>query len=268
MSAPAPSRHPEQGFALLILLALMGVAGVGLLVVVERFVPPLADVSTRVTASLDRARATTRDAFVASGAFPADLAALVAADTHGDDDWTADPWQPASSLDYAVTGPGVRLRSRGPDLTLATTDDVVAVVAAEPLLRLRQRGRLRLLRAVFAASTYCTAPSMSPTSRATMRAALRDYAMARRTWLGADAATRTTLQTRLDDARTTVAALRTANACDPLPTFVVGPGGLMGQLGMPDAIAVDGVGATLLRDATVGVIAAGRDATGGTDDDM
>ena len=103
---------------------------------------------------------------------------------------------------------------------------------------------------------------MTPSAR------VRDYAIARRQWLTADAATRATLTTRMSTAAATVSAIAGAHGCAPLPLAVTGAGGLMEGLGMPDGKAVDGLGAALLLDATVGVLARGSDATGGTDDDM
>lgn len=269
MTAPTTTTRDEGGFALLVLIGLVGMASVGILLAVQRFVPPLADVPVRAVAGLERARTLARDAFVADGAFPADLTALAATGgAPADDGWRRDPWASPADLDYAVTATGARTRTRGPDRTLGTADDDTGVALAEPLLRVRQRGRLRLQRALFAASTFCTVPAMSPAERSAMVAALRDYAVARRAWLAADATERTNLTTRLTTATSTVQGLRSLHLCAALPTFLVGPGGLMERLGMPDALCVDGRNAPLVRDDTVGVVAVGWDVTGGTDDDM
>ncbi len=109
---------------------------------------------------------------------------------------------------------------------------------------------------------------MSAAEEASMVAAMRDYAIARRQWLTADATTRVTLTTQMNTAAATVSALASSHACTPLPPAVTGAGGLMEGLGMPDGKAVDGIGANLISNATVGVLARGADATGGTDDDM
>ncbi|MCA8948811.1 MAG: type II secretion system protein [Planctomycetes bacterium] len=258
----------ERGFALLVMLGVIASASLALVIAVEAFAPR-ADRDVRVEQNLAFVERAARDEFRRDGAFPADLDAL-AASVGGlaSASWRGDPWSSAQDLDLTRVGSSLRIRSRGADGVLGTADDPVAIVPAEDLVRVRQRGRLRLIRAVLARSQYCLAGTMTAGERAAMLAALRDYALARREWLTADTAARVALGTRLTDAETTVAAIAAAHACPALPTAVTGAGGLMAGLGLPDGRAVDGVGAVLLRNGTVGVVARGADGIGGTDDDM
>lgn len=266
---PSSGDDPQRGFALLVLLGVVGFGSVGILLAVQSFLPPLADVPVRAERNLETVDRAARFAFRTGGAFPANLTALIAA-THldGNGDWRIDPWASPTDLDYRRVTAGANVRSRGRDKRLGTADDVAAVVLAEDLVRVRQRARLRLIRAVLSRSQYCSTPSMTPADHDAMRAAMRDQATSRRAWLTADAPTRVSLQATLTASAATIAALRSTHACPPIPNRVVGAGGLMGQLGMPDSRGVDGIGRRLLRDVTIGVVAAGFDRTGGTDDDM
>jgi len=107
-----------------------------------------------------------------------------------------------------------------------------------------------------------------PSDADQMRVAMRDYWIARRRYLTADAATRTQLQATMTAAAASVAALAAAHGLTALPSNMTGNGGLMQALGMPDSKATDGIGGTFIINATIGVVARGADATGGTDDDM
>ena len=101
-----------------------------------------------------------------------------------------------------------------------------------------------------------------------MRLAMLDYAIAHRLFLTSDAATRDLLTAVMDTAAATVATIAARHGCPALPPAITGAGGLMEQLGLPDSMAIDGCGAGLIANATVGVDARGGDGTGGTDDDM
>ena len=259
----------EQGFALIVLFALVGVASLGLVLGVQAFVSPLADVPVRAEANLATAAQATRTAFRSSGAFPTSLDALATAsglDATGG--WRIDPFEASADLDYRVVATGVRIRSRGRDRRLGTGDDIVADVLGEDLLRLRQRARLRLVRAAVTRSAYSQAPSMGIDDLAVMRATMREHAVARRAWLTADAAARVALQTTLTSTATQIAALRALHACPPLPPRITGLDGLLAMLGMPASRSVDGQGRPLLDDPVLGVHASGFDGVGGTDDDM
>lgn len=259
----------EHGFALLVMLAIIGVGSVGVLMAVQGFLAPLAETNARVEANLGTVEQVAREAFVRSGAFPADLDALAA--TSGlpvDGRWRLDPWGSAQDLDYQRTSASLQLRSRGADRSLGTSDDHTVAIAAEPLVRLRQRAHLRLVRALFLRSPYRFAATMSTGELASMRTAMHDYAVARRRWWGADAALRVTLSTQMAAAALTVTTLATTHACVALPAALTGAGGLMEQLGVADGMAVDGLGRALLADPVLGVVAAGNDLVGGTDDDM
>lgn len=266
LNRPAASR--ESGFALLVMFGIIASASLGIVLAVQALAP-LADNSRRVDRGLVFVEQAARDGFRQRGAFPPTLGGLAAA-SNGVTlaRWRIDPWGSAQELDYGTVGTSLRVRSRGVDGALGTGDDLQATVPVEGLVRVRQRARLRLIRAALARSPYRWSASMSPTDEADMLAALRDYATAKRQWLTADAATRSVLSSQMTAAANTVSTLAAAHSCTPLPPAVTGAGGLMEGLGMPDGKAVDGLGATLISDSTVGVLARGADATGGTDDDM
>lgn len=258
----------EAGFALLVLLGVIASGSLAIVLAVEVLVP-FADAGARAESHVATAESAARDRFRRSGAFPASVDDLVTG-ANGPvlGPWRRDPWGGAADLDYGMVANTLRIRSRGADGQLDTGDDIVASVGTESLLRARQRARLRLIRAAFARSSYRWAATMTNAEAAAVVAAMRDYAIARRSYLTADAATRATLTTRMDDARTTVSTITAAHGCAPLPPAVTGAGGLMEGLGMPDSRAVDGGGVPLILDSTVGVVAVGADRTGGTADDM
>lgn len=259
----------EPGFALIVLLAVVGIGSVGLLLAVEAYLPTLRERQALSVGNLQTAQAAARTAYRRTGAFPVDLDALsTAAGLDVDGSWRRDPFGHGEALDYARVGADLRLRSRGVDRQLGTADDLVLDVAAETQLRVRQRLRLRVLRAVLLRSSFRLAGSMSAADVVQMRNAMRDYAVAKRRWRTADAATRVTLSTTMADATATVSALASVHALTALPVALTGAGGLMDRLAMEDARAVDGAGAPLLLDPVVGFVAAGADGTGGTDDDM
>lgn len=263
------ARLGERGFALLAVLAVVGIAGVGFIIAIQKLVPSASRTVFDTEDRLDTVASAARYAFRRNGAFPTSINALASAaglDAAGS--WRTDPWLPPNDLNYRSTNAAVTIRGRGADLRLNTADDPIAVVATENLARARQRGRERMIRAVLLRSAYCYTATMSSTDRDAMRVAMRDHAIARRQWLTADAATRTTLQAQLTATATTVSTLRASYSRPSLPTRIVGAGGLMQQLGMPDTRATDGLGRRFVRDTTLGIVAAGADRTGGTDDDM
>lgn len=259
----------QRGFALLVLMAIIGAGSVGILLAVQGIANPFAERPQRTERNLEVADRAMRRAFRANGSFPTSLDALAAAaglDANGD--WRIDPWFSPTDFDYGNVGGGKRVRSRGPDRRRNTADDVIDVVGAEPLVRARQRGRLRLIRAVLLRSQYRLAGTMTPTDVVAMRDAMRDHAIAKRAWLTADAAMRATLTTVLNTSASTIQTMRVTHGMPALPNRVTGGNGLMSRLGMPDTKAVDGFGRTLLVDTVLGVRAGGYDRTGGTDDDM
>lgn len=263
------SASGERGFALLALLLLVGVGGLVAIAAVEQVVAPDADQAVASAERLAETAGAARRAFRAAGAFPSRLDTLAAAAGMATDGpWRSDPFRPGRDLDYRVRSRDVTVRSAGPDRRLNTADDVAFAVDDEPLVRLRQRARLRVLRAVFAASAYRTTWMMSSAENAAMRAAMRDYAAAKRAWLTTDAAGRVLLQQRLDDAEAAVDALVIAHGLRSLPARLTGGSGLLSVLGLSTARAVDGTGAALLLDPVVGFVARGSDRTRNTDDDM
>ncbi|MBL9075974.1 MAG: hypothetical protein JNL08_00640 [Planctomycetes bacterium] len=264
MPSHARAGRRDHGFALLVLLGIVGIGSVGILLAVQAIANVGADRVLRTERNLHTAAAAVRASFVANGAFAGSLtAAATAGGLDPTASWRRDPWFDAD-LQYRNVATGRRLRSRGPDLRLNTADDVDVVVAAEPIVRSRQRGRLRLIRAVLARSPYAFSASMSPTDAAAMLDALRDHAIALRRWRTADTAARVALQATLDASTATVTALRAAYGLPALP----GVTALLVALGIPDTRAYDGNGRRWLTDPVLGVRARGYDRQGGTDDDM
>jgi hypothetical protein len=272
MSAARAPRHRSaspQGFALLVLLGVVATASLAIVLAVNRFVPVLAVRTRHAIEHLDRAQVALATGHRRSGAFPADLDAVaVAAGLDAAGAWRVDPYGEGRDLDYVTTAAGATLRSRGLDRNLGTADDIVSQLPLERQLRLGQRSRLRLLRALLTASPYRTMPTMSAGERTSLRAAMREQAICRRRWLGADAAARAALTMRLSTATATVTALCLAHGATALPVALTGAGGLITAIGALDLAAVDGAGRPLVADPVLGIVAVGGDGTGGTDDDM
>lgn len=262
------ARARAGGFALLVLLGIVGVGSVGLLLAVNSFVPPLAGRPAQVDAALGVVANAARSAFARAGAFPADLdqlAAIAGLPVAGA--WRRDPWGAAQDYDLGIVGGNLRLRSRGPDRRLGTTDDVVVQVVGEDLLRCRQRARLRLLRAVYARTLQDAVDAVGGPAPNGLQAAVRRLSAARRAWFTATPAERAVLGLQMATDTATIAAAQ-AFAGWTLPMAVTGAGGLMERIGKPDATAVDGAGRALQLHPALGVIAVGSDRVGGTDDDM
>lgn len=259
----------ERGAALLALLLVTGALSLVAVAFLERLPSPSSADAAVAEAALADVTAAARVAFRRTGAFPQDLdnlATEIGRDTGGA--WRRDPWRSDRDLDYRIHSRQLELRTTGPDRRLGTADDVRVVVDDEPLVRLRQRGRLRILRAVLAASALRVSFAMSSTDRAAMRAAMRDHAAARRAWWTADAVERAVLTTRMDAAADTVAALRATYGLPAMPTRLTGGSGLLATLGLTAARAVDGLGRAFDLDPVVGFVARGSDRRRGTDDDM
>jgi hypothetical protein len=262
-------RGDERGFALLAVLSIIAAGSLVLLAAVQRLVPPLAGRARLVDDRLAVCQEAVEIAYRRDGSFPANLTALATpAGLDANGVWRRDPSGFAVDFAYNRNGTRVQLRSRGPDRRLNTADDVIETIPAERPLRTRQRGRLRLLRALLLVSPYRTSGSMTTADLAAMRTAMRDHAIATRRWLGADAATRTSLATTLTANATTITNLLLANVVTALPTGLTGAGGLLTAIGATDAAGVDGRGMPFYLHPTLGIAAAGNDRTQGTDDDM
>jgi hypothetical protein len=250
----------------LLLLGLLATAGLLATTVAVGFAGPTADcVGTTERRLADVVQsASVRHRIV--GTLPSRLGSLAVAQPtlH----WQRDPWAAPSSLRLGLIARDLEVRSVGPDRRLRTADDVVARLDDEPLLRMRQRATLRILRAVFAASRFRRGDGMSPETGAQVVAAMREAAAIRRAWYFASAQERATLSTRLDAARDTLESLGSAYGLPALPTQMRGRAGLPSALGLPDARCVDGLGRRLTFDPLLGFVAAGGDRVGGTDDDM
>ncbi|MCU0867188.1 MAG: hypothetical protein MUC36_25685 [Planctomycetes bacterium] len=259
----------QRGFALLVLLGVIGAATMAIVLAAQKFLPPLGARVTTQTANLTTVQQAAAAAHRRTGAFPANLDALATASGLAPRGaWRRDPFGVAQDLDYRRTAAVMTVRSRGLDRRLNTADDAVATVPAERSLRLRQRARLRLLRALLLRSPYRLQPTMSAAEQTAMRSALRDAAVVRREWLTADAAARAALTVRRNDAAAVIAALTSLHACPPLPVALTGAAGLASRIGSIDTKMFDGSGRRLVADPVLGMVATGSDRRRGTDDDM
>jgi hypothetical protein len=263
------SRRAEGGFALLVMLGVLGMGSLSIVLAVQAFVAPAAERAVALDERLAIAQSAVRVGYRRQGAFPASLdAAATAGSLPLQDSWRLDPFGHAQDFGYVVTAAGVTLRSRGDDTVLNTADDVTFGVPAEAQLRARQRGRLRILRAQLLRSQYRDSTEMNASARAQMRTAMRTVAVNTRRWLTATAAERTVLGTQTNAAGATIASMAITWGLPPLPPSLTGAGGLMQMLGTADSRAVDGAGNALRTDANLGMAARGADLAGGTDDDM
>ncbi|MFY9344417.1 MAG: hypothetical protein WAT39_18130 [Planctomycetota bacterium] len=261
----------QRGFALLVLLGIVGTASLAIVLAVQSFVRPWAERAARTDTNVETVQAAVRLGFRRNGVFPADLAAVSAAgglELQGT--WRIDPFGGGQDLGYTTGATAATVRGRGSDGVLNTGDDATFTVAAEPQVRMRQRLRLRLIRAVHLLRllTLDTANGLPNLSRAAMRTATRDWARCRRQWLTATAAERATLTTLMNGAVTTVTGAIGPAGVAAVPTSATGAGGYMEWLVLPDARGVDGIGQLLRVVVPMGATAIGRDGTGGTDDDM
>ncbi|HEB54621.1 MAG TPA: hypothetical protein ENI87_15335 [bacterium] len=262
-------QRPEAGFALIVMLGIVGSASFGILLAVQALVPPTRDRQQRADQHLATTAEAARVAFRRNGAFSGNLDAL-AQDAGLDIDgaWRRDPFGSGRELAYRVGAAGAQVRSCGQDGVLDNSDDVVFDVPTETRLRVRQRLRLRLLRAVLARSEFRVGGAMTASDEVRMATAMREHAAARRQWLTADEPTRASLQSAMATTAATIDALVTAHGLPALPGSLTGAGGLMSRLGMQDSRARDGAGAALQRDDVLGWRAIGADRVEGSDDDM
>lgn len=259
----------QRGFALLVLLGIIGTASMAIVLAVAAMLPPLAERGQRTTGNLETAVRAAMLGYRRNGAFPADLtAAATAGGLDATGTWRSDPHGTLQDTGYGMAGTNLRIRSRGLDRAFGTADDITYLLSTEQQLRLRQRGRLRLLRALVTVSPYRLAGSMSPAERDSMRGAMRSFAVAQRLWLSADAATLPVLAASMAADSATVTNLTVLHSCPPLPVSVTGAGGLATNIGTIDSQLVDGAGRALIANNTLGVAATGNDLIGSTNDDM
>jgi hypothetical protein len=254
------------------MLLMLGMVGIITLIVVQvtqALLPVQATRGFATTVNLNESDSAVRLAFRRDGAFPADLTALAArAGLPANGIWRVDPYGRGADLDYRVLATGVRLRSRSIDERINTADDIRVDVFEETPIRVRQRPRLRLLRALLLRSAYRFAGTMSAGEVASMRAATHDNARAKRQWLTATASQRVTLTSTMSTTATTIQSLASSHGCPSLPPALTGTGGLMQQLGKSDSAAIDGQGLAMRTNTALGMYAIGGDRTGASDDDM
>jgi hypothetical protein len=263
------ARDRQHGVALLLLLVLMASASVAAIALVQQVQPPLALRHIDTAERLATARGALATAYRRNGAFPTSLAGLAGpAGLPAAGSWRIDPFGAAQDFDYRSTAPSAEVRSRGVDGQLRTADDALMVAAAETPLRARQRGRLRLLRALLFRSQYRTVPTMTAPERDAMRNAMRQLAGSRRSFLLASSTERVALAASIAAATSTISSLCTLRGCTALPAGLTGSGGLLTRIGASDAAGIDGRNRPLLLDTALGILAAGNDTVRGTDDDM
>lgn len=263
------SDAPEGGFALLVLLVLVGAFGAVMAVAVNRLAPADSGAQERTIERLELVRARALHAWFATGAFPGGLDQLAAAaGLPADGAWRADPLAPGEELDYRVVQRDLRVRSRGPDRRLGTADDVVVLQPAQESGRARSRNRLRLLRAALLASPYRRSQAMTAAQHGAVRADARSIAVLRRRLVHADATARPAMQQAIADAAARIAATCAAAGCPTLPSRLTGGAGLLAGLGLPDGLGVDGFGRAMDVDAAIGFLSRGADGRRGTDDDF
>lgn len=266
MNASVPRAGGQGGFAYVALLVLTSVVGLVGAVALDGLVRRATALPAVAAERLVAVATTAADQYRLTGVLPANLAALPAGAVDGE--WRRDPWGAGADFDYRIRQRNLELRSRGPDGRLRTADDDVLVVDDEPLLRLRQRGRLRILRAVLTASSFRNSGFMPAATRRQMVASMRQLAIAKRNWYFADAATRAALTVQIEAAQQLVVDTSAAFGLSPLPTRATGGTGLSTALGLPDTRAVDALGRAMAVDPVLGFVARGGDRAGGTDDDM
>lgn len=264
-----PIRLPaanQGGFAYVALLVLTSVVGLVGAVALDGLVRRDTALPAITADRLAAVAATAAEQYRLTGVLPASLAALP--NGAANLEWRRDPWRDGVDVDYRIRQRNLELRSRGQDGRLRTGDDILMVVDDEPLLRLRQRGRLRILRAVLTSSSFRNSVFMPAATRQQLVAAMRQLAIAKRNWYFADASTRAALTVQMAAAQQVVVDTSTAFGLLPLPTRLLGGTGLLAALGLPDTRAVDALGRTMGIDPVLGFVARGGDRAGGTDDDM
>ena len=258
----------QQGFAVLMLLLVVGVLA-SLAGIAAWTVPALG--RGRLPAGqelLARLAGETRAQVALTRVAPRDLDSLLANATGCSAGLTSiDPFGGGRTLGYAVAGPLVTLRSRGPDGRLGTADDLLETLSTEPACRAATRSRLRLLRARYLTSRYVFYPGSKAGDRVLLSSELSSWAAARRELAQASGARASELSQRIADAAARVRAVLLAAGAPAAPTQLTGGAGLLAALGLPDALAVDGFGNPLLP-AVAGFASAGADGVPDTADDL
>ncbi len=262
----------QDGFAMLALIIAVGAASAaGLAIFGNKLRRPvqvehLATAEARLEASIDSAL----QAYQQSGNFPVDLSSLaIAVGLDPAAEWRLDPFGGGTDLDYQLSGiPGsLVIRSRGPDGSLGSSDDLQVQLSEQFPGRARSRNHLRLLRVRFYNSPLMDDPGMAPVERQALRMHMRSYAIAQRQLLFAAAADKPALIANRDSAASQIQAIRSSHGLPAIPATATGPGGLCEALGISDSLGIDGFGSLLIT-GDVGFLSVGGDRSGGTDDDL
>lgn len=268
--AAGRGRRAERGAVLLMIMAVLGATIlVSAGVLGDDAATPRDERLALAAECVDVLGRAAAEARRSSGAWPADLPSLVAAAPVSSLDLaTADPTRPGFDVTYAVTaGVGVTVSAAGPDGVAGNGDDLAASASESVIARAPTRNRLALLRTAFLLSGYMDDPGMTPAERASLRDAVRDWSLARRAYLYADASGRAALQSQMDAAESTITSLRTSYGLPPIPPNATGPGGLLSGIGLPDSLGVDAFGNTF-DTGLAGFVSRGADGSAGTPDDL
>ncbi len=275
MSAPAARTASQGGFAYVALLVLTSVVGLVGAVALDGLVCRSTALPAVAAERLVAVAATAAGQYRLTGVLPTNLAALPNGAANAE--WRRDPWGAGTDLDYRIRQRNLELRSRGPDGRLRTADDDVLVVQAYAQKRQRHHGRQRQQRAgqdatkvqaVLTDSSFRNSVFMPTATRQQMVAAMRQLAVARRSWYFADPATRAALTTQIAAGQQFVVDTSASFGLSPLPVGMHGGTGLLAALGLPDTRAVGALGQAMAVDPVLGFVARGGDRAGGTDDDM
>ena len=144
---PSPRRRQkESGFALLVLMGLIGVGSVGMLIAVKNMMPDRRERAKDAYESLELTAKAARYAYRRGGTF-ADSLDNLASQTGlpVDGRWSRDAHDLGQPIRYRVVDQVLQVGSRGPDKEWGTADDVKLSVAMETQRRVKQRLRLRVL---------------------------------------------------------------------------------------------------------------------------
>lgn len=270
---PCPQAASQRGFALLALLASLGALTLMVVFAVASLQPHGNSENVLLEARLAALQAASLAQFRQTGQVPVALPDATWIDpAFAGTAVQRDPYGQGGELQVQSLPQGMLIRSSGPDRQAGNADDVTALVSLEAGQRQRQRGRLRLLRALTAvqlqaAVDQAALAALVPPPEPRVAPAMRELARLRREdWSGSlpERLVRAARMTELE----VVLLAHQAYAGWLQPVAVTGTGGLMQRLGLADEIAIDGLGRALRLHTTLGVVAIGNDGLQGTSDDM
>lgn len=259
----------ENGSALIAVFVLIAIFGAAVALIVPNALRGLgvADLGNTET-RIQRLARGSDEAYRHMGQFPSDLdnAERLGFVTKRD---RIDPFGGGADLGYGPPGATtVTITSRGPDRLADTNDDISEAHDARNPGRARSRNRLRLWRARFYLSDYLSAPSMTAQDRKEIRERMRWIAIKMRWTYHSPRPVQNRLRRDVRKLRAELHALLAHHKVQKVPKKATGPKGLAQSLGLPDALAVDGLANTFSTDREVGFSSDGLDLKHGTRDDF